>query len=505
MGTFSLNIGTITEATSYPLHIQSNFDDILTTLKDNVDKLIDPKDIRDGVLSIWENIPFKQTKIGTKEYIGFDTLDPNGSKLTKTIFIGKRSFSGTYSYIPSHDIMTTTLLNSDIDLFLYNTKTDTTSNNLTKISILSGKNPGLYTIAPYLQSEYVMGTTESVSIDFVTKVGNVNFTTGNYTTQSATFSMNNINIPTFLENAGIVGSYPAVDATTLMWRNNRANWEQLALPILNTIGMTGSTMSIFGTPVNVNGYSLELNTSDYTPVSFAGIPMGTTFNNVPIIEVLRRILYPYLGPLCTISTPNHYLEVGSNANNIVINYTINKRTNDTLTTSLVGCNPSLIAPVISNQPIIVSGVVTGQIPNGVDQSVNNFIITVDDGTSTSSASTFVQGIYPYFYGVITPVGSNLNFNNLTNLTKLVDNQGDKEVYVTGLATQTFYFAYDAIYPNLTQIIDENGSDVLALYFSLTIANISSPQSFWTNRSYKIYKRILTSPIGPPNAKYQFRY
>ena len=132
MGTFSLNIGTITEATSYPLHIQSNFDDILTTLKDNVDKLIDPKDIRDGVLSIWENIPFKQTKIGTKEYIGFDTLDPNGSKLTKTIFIGKRSFSGTYSYIPSHDIMTTTLLNSDIDLFLYNTKTDTTSNNLTK-------------------------------------------------------------------------------------------------------------------------------------------------------------------------------------------------------------------------------------------------------------------------------------------------------------------------------------------------------------------------------------
>jgi hypothetical protein len=52
MGTFSINNGQITEAISYPLHIQSNFDDILLTLKDNVDKLIDPKDIRNALLSL---------------------------------------------------------------------------------------------------------------------------------------------------------------------------------------------------------------------------------------------------------------------------------------------------------------------------------------------------------------------------------------------------------------------------------------------------------------------
>ena len=92
MGTFSINVGLITESSSYPLHIQNYFDDILLTLKDNEEKLIDPVDLRNGLLSLWTSVPFKETETDV-QYIGFDdTLDPNNYKITKLFFLEKDLF-----------------------------------------------------------------------------------------------------------------------------------------------------------------------------------------------------------------------------------------------------------------------------------------------------------------------------------------------------------------------------------------------------------------------------
>ena len=175
MGTFSLNIGLITEVTSSQLHIQDNLDNILVLLEDNDTKLIDPKDLRDAVLSIHSSIPFKQTsthsiylRSNDNSYIGLDAVDPSDRDIKRKIFIGKRANSGTFSYDGSYDIMSSSLLSSDVDIFLYNTKLDTLSNNsITRVSILSGKNNGLYSVAPFIQSELVSGTEESLSLDFL--------------------------------------------------------------------------------------------------------------------------------------------------------------------------------------------------------------------------------------------------------------------------------------------------------------------------------------------------
>ena len=507
MGTFSVNNGQITEAISYPLHIQSNFDDILLTLKDNVDKLIDPKDIRNALLSLWSSVPFKQTSTAsiassTDKYIGIDATDPSDRDIKKKIFIGKRSYSGTYSYDGSHDIMThTQLLDNDIDIFFYNTKPDTISNTITRMSILSGKNTGLYTVAPFIQSEYISGATESLSIDFVAKVGNVNFKMTDYYT-SGTFSINNIQIPSRIESATSSG----LESKTFIWRGStssgRVFWEELTLPVLNTIGTSSETLTIYGNPTNVNGYSLELNTTDYTPRAFGGIPMGTSFNNVAISEVLRRIIYPYLGPLCTITTDNNYVELGSNPT-VILDYTITKRTDATQPASLTNMTPAIVAAITTDDHITISGTATGQIPNGqLGEEPIYFSISVTDGTKTATASTFIQGIIPYFYGV----SSVSSFTNLTqiSLTKLVETQGDKELYLTGLTGQYVYFMYDASYPNLSQIIDGDNNDVLG-FFTLSTLTLGSPQSYWANKSFKIYKREIITPIGPPNVKYQFRY
>lgn len=506
MGTFSVNNGQITEANNYPLHIQSNFDDILLTLKDNVDKLIDPKDIRNAILSLWSSVPFKQTSTAssisstTDRYVGLDATDPSDRDIKKKLFIGKRSYSGTQSYDNSHDIMTPELLDSDIDIFLFNTKPDTVSNTITRMSILSGKNTGLYTVAPFIQSQFISGATESLSIDFVSRIGNVNVR--NYENildnTQGTFSVNTIQIPTSIESATSSG----LESKTFVWRNGRPRWEELTLPVLSTIGTSSETLTIYGNPTNVNGYSLELNTTDYTPRTFGGIPMGSTFNNVAISEILRRILYPYLGPLCTITTDYNYYELGTYPT-VILDYTITKRTNPTQLGSLTNMSPAIADSITTDDHITVFGTSSGQIPNnqlGEDPIV--FSISVTDGIKTATASTFIQGIIPYFYGV----SSLSSFSNLTqiSLTKLVETQGDKELYLTGLSGQYLYFIYDASYPDLSQIIDGDDNDVLS-FFTLSTLTLGSPQSYWANRSFKIYKRQIITPIGPPNVKYQFRY
>jgi len=309
VGTFSFNSGTITEAINYPvqdyLSLTSSVTpntDLLFPLLDNEEKLINPIALRNAILSLWTSVPFKETKTSTlngiKSYIGVDTLDPTDNDLERTIFIGKRSFSGTYSYNNSHDIMTSTLLDSEVDIFLYNTKSDVVSNTITRMSILSGKKTSLYSTAPFIQSERVSGVTESVSIDFVTKSGNV--TIGNIVDvnnpATGSFNLNGIPLPNIDINLNGDGTYSnvALDSNIWFWRDGKVVWDELTLPPLDTIGVTGSELQIFGTPVNVNGYSLELDDDRYMPMTIGGLPMGNSFNNISISEVLRGMLYIHI-------------------------------------------------------------------------------------------------------------------------------------------------------------------------------------------------------------------
>lgn len=496
MGTFSIYIGSNIESSSYPLHIKDNFDDIIFSFKDNEDKLINPVDIRNALLSLWTSTPFKETESDVK-YIGFDNnLDPNGNPLTKTVFIGKRSFSGSHSYLPSDDIMDSSLLNSDVDIFLFNTKPDTISNTLTRLSIIAGDNINLQIKSPFIQSSLVSDVINSISSDYVSVSGDVILKSDQY---SSNFNVNMLPFPTIDKNYG-----SASDSKTLVWRGNTSSgylsWEELTLPQLNSIGVTGSELNIYGTSVNVNGYSLEMDDSRYMPISVGGIPMGTTFSDYPIVEVLRRIIYPYLAPLCSLSTEFNFYETGTTPN-IEINYTITKRTENTQPSSLFNMVPSNLESIIDVSHKTVNGVAIGIIPNGgiIDSNINTFTIEVTDGQTNISASTYVKGILPYFFGIIN---SDINNNSLLSLQKMIDEQGDKDVYLEGMGN--LYFIYDNSYPVLTSIIDENENDIFS-DFTMSVMTLTSPQSYWLNRKFKVYKRILSIPIGPPNAKYSFRY
>jgi hypothetical protein len=64
--------------------------------------------------------------------------------------------------------------------------------------------------------------------------------------------------------------YPnqSIDNKILTWKGPTAYgklvWDELRLPTTDYIGTTGSELNIYGNPVNVNEYSLELSTR-YVP------------------------------------------------------------------------------------------------------------------------------------------------------------------------------------------------------------------------------------------------
>ena len=290
MGTFSINIGQPTESFNYP--VEEYLNDLLLELPDNLEKLITPISLRNSFLSLWTSFPFKETMVGTHKYISLDstkTLAPNAGVTASKILIGKRSFL-------SSDIMGTNnnnLLSSDIDIFFYNTKLDTIPNTKTKIVILAGNSFSFFPNAPYIQSEQVSGITQSsLSLDFVNNSGDIYLKSGDYGSFSicGTNSVGSIYFPTKSEMPDGVN----LNNNVLLWKGptgyGKLVWDELKLPTTDYIGTTGSELNIYGTPVNVNEYPLELTDTRYVPSIIGDIGLGSTFENVSISEILRKMI-----------------------------------------------------------------------------------------------------------------------------------------------------------------------------------------------------------------------
>ena len=513
MATYSINTGTSTETMTYNIIGATAIDlsPVLDILKDNSNKEINPKDIRDAVLTSFSNSAFKQTLASqsTISYIGVDTVNPNylNKDVKKKVYFGKRAFSQLNSYSYTDDIMTSSLLNSDTDIFLYNTKKDTVSNNRTKIAILAGTNSSLYTNSPYLQSQIItVGTYSSLSLDIVNPtLTGATYTVINFNSDYGTVSFNNIAFPSLQSSYGLIpGLTAAGNDRVLKWNNGILGWDDILLPDTSYIGVTGSAINIYGSPVNVNGYPLEFTDSRQCTVAIGDIQLGETFNSVSIVEMLRRMVYDYLPPTCSLSVlppySSGYVEVGSTPL-IKLGYTINKKSLPTQTSIFSYMIPSSYPPITTNGQVSVSGTVNGVVITPITSATTSFTITVNDGTQSNSSSATVTGIYPYFYGFSSL--TTMTTAGLAALTKLVEPQGTKNIDVIG--NGNLYFIYDSNYPLLSAIYNEFGNTISGSFSSPTILTLSSPTGLWASKQFRVYQYNGVPQIGPPSINYQFKY
>ena len=141
--TYSINVGQPTESFR-----KSDIYNVLQDLPDNTSKLISPKDVRDAFLSTWSNSAFKITTpstYSTAYYIGVDSGNPADRDQKSKILLGKRQFGNL-------DILSTGLINnSQTDVFVYNTKSDSVTQSSTRMAFLAGTNSLLFNEAPYIE------------------------------------------------------------------------------------------------------------------------------------------------------------------------------------------------------------------------------------------------------------------------------------------------------------------------------------------------------------------
>ena len=505
----TLIVGTANGTQSFEFTVNS----VLENLKDNDEAYIIPKYLRDMFISTWDSIVFKPTSASGSsiEYIGIDSgladdiaEKPNRDLEVNKIFLGKRSYSGTQSYTASSDIMTSSLLSSDIDLFLYNTKPDNTLQNNTRVIILAGVDSAIYRVAPYIQSQTTRtpGGSYSLSLDVVNPSGNINILSqgidafGNNISSGGKVSVNNVVFPSIGTS-----SESSIDRKSLIYRDGDLVWEKIEFPQVDHIGITGSMLNIVGSPVSLNSHSIEFTDSRPIPIEIGDITYGTTFNNMSIADVLRKIIYPYLPPMCTISLANSngYVEVGTYPN-ISVNYSITKRTTNTLPTKLINMIPSSYPKITASGQVTVSGVARGVMIQPVTATTSTFTIKVNDGNASNSASVGVSGIYPYFYGFTS--SNTLTVAALSSMEKVIEPKGDKTFDISG--SGNFFFAYDSSYGPLTSILDDLNTNIFAT-FSATTKILSSPTGLWTSKEYIVYKWSDVSQIGPPSKNFDFRY
>jgi hypothetical protein len=501
MMTYSINNGTSIESMTYNIIGLTAVDlsPVLNILKDNQSKEINPKDIRDSVLTSFSSSAFKETMASQSNiyYIGIDNANSvySDKDVKSKIYFGKRSYLQT-------DVMTSNLLNSTTDIFLYNTKLDTISNSRTRVSILAGTNSSLYSNSPYIQSQVVsVGTYSSLSLDIINPTLLAGTATAiNFNSDFGTVSFNDIVFPTPQISIGLTG---AADEKVLKWNNGLLEWDNITFDAGDFIGTTGSSLDLYGTPFNVNNYPFEFTDNNPCTVNIGDIELGESFNSVPIVEMLRRMIYDYLPPLCSLSIlppfSSGYVEVGTSPL-VKLEYTITKRSLPTQTSIFSYMIPSSYPPITNDGQVVISGSVSGVVITPIISATTSFSITVSDGTQSNTSSATITGIYPYFYGfsslsIMTTAG-------LASLSKIIEPKGDKSVDLFG--SGNLYFIYDSDYPSLSNIYDELGNTISSS-FSTSTLTLSSPTGLWASKQFKVYQWNGVSQIGPPSVNYQFKY
>lgn len=509
--TYSINVGQPTESFR-----KQDINSVMLDLPDNTQKLISPKDVRDAFLTSWANSAFKQT-IGQAniEYLGIDSGDPNNRDIKQKIFIGKRNFAGL-------DVMNSSLLNSmSSDIYIYNTKPDSYLTQSTTVVILAGTSSFLHLNAPYIHSD-VVNSGSALSLEFI----NPSLYSGPINVYSTTgrVAINGILFPTLAETSASAsngkilkyfGTYP----------NGVLRWTDPTVSIAS-VGSSGSVTNIYGSPSNVNGYSLEFVNNNIVPVTIGGVSQGSSFSagsfngqNWPLSEVIRKILYPYVAPILSLSVTSGglpYFSTGITQSSL-FSYSVSRYSELIYSYNISGTTFSGLSYSGSVGSSITATFSTNIYSN--TEGTQSYILSARDNntliTFSHSATASIRFVHPIFYGFdsskidfYTPGSPAANLRATQSAAFM--NSSTRYVYPYLGGTQSMYFpitgsGYIYImtpffsFPTLSMIKDPNGFIIhdssnlgsSAFTYSLQVVpngalNMPTPMP-----SYRVYRTIAT--------------
>ena len=224
--------------------------------------------------------------------------------------------------------------------------------------------------------------------------------------------------------------------------------------------------------------------TDMTVINgIGGIESGSDLNGMTTLEILNRLIFPYVAPSITISsTPNGGLYEKGNVQTITnVRVTVTKKSERIIKIEIFDGEISL-------------GILEGtNIENGgtfnfeVNVSVNSInkqlsaVVTDNSNKSYSSKTNSFNFVYPYYVGVCD-VNSEITESLIKGLTKRIETKGSKTItYTTN--NQRMVFAYPTSYGLISKILDANSFDVTNT-FSHSTLNIIGLDN--TSQSYYVY-------------------
>ena len=232
--------------------------------------------------------------------------------------------------------------------------------------------------------------------------------------------------------------------------------------------------------------------------ALGGIAAGTTFDNMPVSEVLTKLLYPYVAPTVSASTsPNGgTFEKGNNQKVTKITANVTKKSERITKVEFFDGSTSL--GVKEGSEVQNGGSIA--ITTDIAVSANkNFKVTVTDAANKSynvNTGSF-NFVYPYYMGVCAE-GADINEALVKGLTKKVEAKGNKSNSFT-CDYQRMVFAYPKAHGKLKSIIDPNNFDVTGTF---GVQEVSITGLDGTPQTYYVY---VNSASTVSNFTMKFNY
>jgi hypothetical protein len=225
--------------------------------------------------------------------------------------------------------------------------------------------------------------------------------------------------------------------------------------------------------------------SNDTPTvnTLGGVAAGTIFDNMPVNEVLTKILYPYIQPGVSANTaPNNggTFEKGDVKTITKINAVVTKKSEKIKKIEYFDSTTSL---GVKEGDTVANGGTFGLDVNIEVNANKNFSVKVTDAADkTYSASTgSFSFVYPYYMGVCAD-GAEINETLVKGLTKKVEARGNKTQAFT-CDYQRMVFAYPKAHGVLGTIYDQNNFKVTDTFKKYEI-NVTGLDN--TSQTYYVY-------------------
>ena len=240
-------------------------------------------------------------------------------------------------------------------------------------------------------------------------------------------------------------------------------------------------------------------TNDMPTVNaIGGIAAGTSFNNMPVNEVLTKLLYPYVAPTVSASSnPNGgTFEKGSTQTVTKITANVTKKSEKI--TKVEFLDGSEVIEAKEGSEVANGGSIV--ITTSKEVSTNkNFSVKVTDATNktyTANTGSF-NFVYPYYMGVCAE-NVDINATLVKGLNKKVEGRGNKSHAFT-CEYQRMVFAYPKAHGKLKSIIDPNNFDVTGTF---GIQEVSITGLDGTAQEYYVY---VNSASTVSNFNMKFNY